>query len=233
MKSKEIASFLLLALLLPLISAQFFGSPGFSPADFLSSIDPQTIFIFVAFGVFLALLKTILDRYAAFQGSAGNVISILLSLAMTYGINKWLSFNDLLFNIGYSGDALPYLLLALLILLIFFLFKYRCKTFVVSGSILVILSLFTEFFAEKETILITGIILFLMGAVWCWMGRERKPRTPQGQIVYQQRQRSLYDLKQKLNSYKFEYNSSRNNPQRQKRIKQAMAIIEKEIKRLS
>lgn len=59
------------------------------------------------------------------------------------------------------------------------------------------------------------------------MEKERLPipKTPQEQVIYQQKQRSLYDLKQKYMAYLFAYNRRGLTKQYRKRILQAMNMI--------
>ena len=180
MKRGSIA-FLLLVFLVPFISAQFFGNYN-SISDLFSLIDAQTIFIAVAFGVFFALIKTVLDKFPAFRGATSGVISLLLSLGMTYGINKWFSLNDILLNVGYSGDVMPYLLIGFAVLFLFFLFKYKGKSLLVLGLLLVGVS-FTDLVDSQGFILIAGIVLSVIGLIWIWKRRGRgslPPMVPPG-----------------------------------------------------
>ncbi len=168
---KEVITFLSSVFLIPLISAQ-------SISDIFSFIDAQTIFILVVFGVLGLLLSTILNKFPAFQGTTAGLISILLSLGATYGINKWFSLNDTLGNIGFSGDIFLYLLIAFLVLLVILLFKYRGKTLMILGILLTLIALFTDLVNDKLTTLIIGAILFLIGTIWWWKRRNRLPGNP-------------------------------------------------------
>lgn len=270
---KEVIGFLSLILLIPLISAQF------SVSDFFSNIDAQSVFIVVCFGVLGLLLSTILNRFAAFRGTTAGIMSLLLSLGMTWGINKWINLNGLLSGIGFSGDILPYLLVALLIVLIFFLWKFKWIAFWISGLIMVLIALFTDWIYETGIVLIAGIIFLIIGTLWWWrkkrggkirfsllmiilglligtyglyikdtlymiiggilfllgiifwiIGRKKEvPQTPQQaqqqQVLYQQRKRTLYDLKQKYMAYLFYYNRRGLTKHERKRILKAMNII--------
>jgi hypothetical protein len=220
---KEIAIFSLSILLLPLINA------AFTVSEVFSYIDAQSIFIMVAFGVLGLMLSVILNRFPAFRGTPAGIISLLLSLGMTYGINKWVAVNDLLPSIGISGDILAYLPMALLVIFVISLFVFKWKAFLISGLVLIMITLFTDLVYEKTIVLTIGIVFMIIGLIWGIRNRTKKPlplpTTPQGQAVYQQKQRNLYDLKQKYMAYLFAYNKRGLAKHERKRIIQAMDII--------
>jgi len=170
MKKEAVAllSFLSSILLIPLISAQF------TISDLASYIDAQSVFIIVCFGVLGLFLSTILNRFAAFRGTTAGIMSLLLSLGMTWGINKWINLNGLLAGIGFSGDILPYLLVLLLIVLIVFLWKFKWIAFWISGLIMVLISLFTDWIYETGIVLIAGIIFMIIGTLWWWRKKKGK-----------------------------------------------------------
>lgn len=159
---KRTFAFLLSIFLLPLISAQF------SISDVFSYIDAQTIFLFVAFGIFSLLIKAALSRFPSFQGPIAGIMSLLLSLGITWGINKGINVNDFFINIGISGDIVPYLMVASLIILIISLFVFKWKSFLILGLILIAIVLFTEWVYEKTIILSIGILFVLIGLIWAW-----------------------------------------------------------------
>jgi len=161
MKKEAIAflSFLSIIFIIPIVSA-------FSFSDVLSFVDAQTVFILVCFGVLGLLLSAILNRFPAFKGTTAGVMSLLLSLGMTYGITKWLNVNDMFSGFGISTDFLVYLPLILLILFIISIFFFKDKALMISGLLLIILALFTDMFAENGIVLAAGIILLLIGFIW-------------------------------------------------------------------
>ncbi|MEK6828702.1 MAG: hypothetical protein AABY15_01125 [Nanoarchaeota archaeon] len=169
MKLKEIALYLSSILLIPLISAQFTVSEVFS------YIDAQTIFLLVAFGVFGIVLKVILDRFPAFRGTTAGIMSLLLSLGMTYGINKWVGVNDLLPSIGISGDITVYLPIALLIIFLIALVVFRWKALIIAGLLLIVITLFTDLVYEKTIILTIGIVFMIIGLIWGLKSRVGNP----------------------------------------------------------
>jgi hypothetical protein len=166
---KEAAVFLLAILLVPFISA--------SISDIFSYIDSQTIFILVAFGVFSLLIKAILDRFPKFHGTTAGIMSLLLSLGMTWGINKWINVNDFFISLGFSGDFVPYLVIALFIILIISLFIFDWKGPLALGLIFIIISLFTNLVYEKTIVIIAGAVLIAISLIWIFvLWRKNKPK---------------------------------------------------------
>jgi len=170
---KVVGLILSLIFLIPLISAQF------SASDIFSFIDAQSVFLLVVFGVLGLLLSVILNRFPAFQGTTAGLMSILLSLGMTYGINKWINVNDFFFNLGYTGDIFPYLLLAFFVLLIFLFWKFKWKVLPILGLLLILMALFTDLVYEKLTVLIIGIVLI---AIWLIRGLIRLFKKKDGKL---------------------------------------------------
>jgi hypothetical protein len=240
MKLKGVAAFLSLVLLLPFISAQFTLSSVFS------YVDSQSIFIIVTFGVLGLLLKVILDRFPAFRGTTAGIMSLLLSLGATWGINKWINVNSFFYGIGFSGDISAYLVMALIVIFIISLFIFKWKAPLILGALLILMALFTDLVAEESLVLFAGIIFIMIGLIWAFLSHRRKKKeedilagnavspaapvsnsasSPAKQVVYQQRQRSLYDLKQKYMAYLFYYNRRGLTKHERERILKAMNII--------
>ncbi len=179
MKREVIAS-LFTILLLPLISA------AFSASEVFSFIDAQTIFLLVSFGVLGLLLSVILNKFPIFQGKTAGIISVLLSIGMTYGINKWFSVNDLFSDIGITGDTTLYLLIALLVVFIISLFVFKWKTLLIFGLLLILMALFTDLAAEKTIVLIVGIVLVVISLIWGFGHKKLNPRLVAEAKAYRQ-----------------------------------------------
>jgi len=249
-------AFVLGLFLLSFVSAQFFdgGYGSFSISDFFDSINSQDITILAFFLIIFAFLFLILTRIGLFKDAYGQpnkgivgVISFAISLLSVYGIYKTgFSIENLFSGFGISTDLFSILIWIILgIAALFLIWKLKFKGFfMIFGLLLILIAVLTNLFYEKGIAFIIGSIMFVIGLLLWWRGRKKKFNPGRGdqnqppeviereRIVYQQRQRSLYDLKQKLYAYKFQYNNARGNPQRQKRIGQAMNIIEREIRRL-
>ena len=248
---------LLSILFINFVSAQFFSSFGrFSITGFLESIGPQDLTLFALFIIFFpiifyALGKVFKDNMGQPNKAIAGVIAFGVAILIVYSVYRsGFDITGLFYGWGIStGFLYAVIPIFLLAFIIFGLWK---KWFKISGFIaflglfLIIINMFTDIFYEKFTVFVIGFVLLLIGLskfiIKLFKKKHLNPNLPPGQppqiierekIIYQQKQRSLYDLKQKLNSYKFEYNNARGNPHRQKRIKQAMQIIEREIRRLS
>ena len=170
---KEAAALLSLIFLIPFANAQF------SVADVFSFIDSQTVFLLIMFGILGLLFKKSLDRFPALRGTTAGIISVLVSIGATFGINKLINVNDLFLNLGLPSDFLTYLPIALLILFVISLFIFKWRALLILGLLLILISLFTDLVAEKEIVLITGIVLVLISLFWWW----RRRRIPNPNIV--------------------------------------------------
>jgi hypothetical protein len=140
------------------------------------------------------LLKTILDRFPAFHGTTAGIISLLLSLGMTWGINKWINVNDFFISIGFSGDFVPYLIVALLVIIIISIFVFKWKAPFILGIIFITISLFTDWVYEKTIVLVAGIVLVVIGAVWAILRWRKINRLP-GEIPSAKIKRNWFSLR--------------------------------------
>lgn len=168
MKSKGISAILSLVFLLPFISAQFFGSGfGFSPAATLANIDAQTIFILVAFIVFFGMIFLSLSTINLFreQKGATTMMAIAVSLGATWYLNTSFSLSNLFYGIGFTADLFPYLLVGFLVVFLFLMFKFKYKTLITTGILLILLP-FTGLIYEDWTVIIAGILLLIIGFLW-------------------------------------------------------------------
>lgn len=253
MKKKSLLFLILGIFLLSFASAQIYGNTF---AGMGNIFDSSLIIYGGTFVIFFAFINFLLGR-SVFRGDESKttrvVISLVISLMSVYGLSTGEFLSG--FGTGYVGDffvgdILPTIITIIFIAgIIFFIWKWGFSNVLMILGALSILVSVTNLAYEKNVFFVLGIIFLAIGLLlkfrkpkiggWGWQRRQRlpgqnlPPGQPQQQIIYQQRQRSLYDLKQKLNSYKFQYNNARNNPQRQKRTIQAMRIIERKIRQLS
>jgi len=251
MQKKELLFLILGIFLISFTSAQSYGS-----LDLGNIFDSSLIIYGGTFVIFFAFINFLLGR-SIFKGDESKttrvVISLVISLMSVYGLSTGEFLSG--FGTGYIGDIfignfLPTILTIIFIAgIVFFIWKWGfSNVLMILGALSIIISL-TNLAYEKNVFFVLGIIFLVIGLLlkfkkprvggWRWQrrqGRQTPPGTPgtppQQQIIYQQRQRGIFDLKQKLHSYKFQYNAARNNPQRQKRMAQAMNIIAKKIKQL-
>lgn len=141
---------------------------GFSPADLFASIDSQTIFILVAFFVFLGLISIILKRFPAFENNAGasGIISIVLSLGITWFLNTSFRIENIFGSIGLGNiDLFPYLVVFFLAIFIFLIYKFKNRTFLALGAVFVILP-FTGILYESGIFLVLGVLFLIIGFWW-------------------------------------------------------------------
>ena len=225
----------------------------------LYSIDPNTLILSLLFLIFFAFINWILMKNLNNQATSA-IMSFSISGLIIYGFFRInYDFASLFFNLGLSQDLLYTVVPILILLGLIFIIRrvgFR-KTLMIIGAILVGFSL-TDLVYEKGLLLAIGIGLIILGLL---LGLK-KPKIPkvnlkkskkedknkgnnvtvvnqipeQKQTVVEQkvveRKRNLYDLKQKYMAYLFQYYQQRNNPQVQKRMKQAMQTIIKMAKRL-
>ena len=249
MQKKGLLFLLLGIFLISFASAQ-------SSLDLGNIFDSSLIIYGGTFVIFFAFINFLLGR-SIFKGDESKttrvVISLVISLMSVYGLSTGEFLSG--FGTGYIGDIfignfLPTILTIIFIAgIVFFIWKWGfSNVLMILGALSIIVSI-TNLAYEKNVFFVLGIIFLVIGLLLKFkkpkvggsrwqrrQGRQTPPGTPgappQQQIIYQQRQRGIFDLKQKLHSYKFQYNAARNNPQRQKRMAQAMNIIAKKIKRL-
>lgn len=215
---------------------------GFSPADLLANIDSQTMFILVAFLAFFAVIFLALKGFRIFQQNKGAsaVIAIVLSLGATWYLNTSFRIENIFGSLGLGNiDLFPYLLVLFLALFFFFVYQYKNKTFLALGALFIILP-FTGLLYESGIILALGVLFLIIGFVWghrikkkeraLALANQGNPNVTNvynefNSPIYQQRQRSLYDLKQKYMAYLFGYNKRGLTADYRRRILQAMNTI--------
>jgi len=112
-----------------------------------------------------ALLKVFKDRYGEPNKATAGVVSFVIALLITYGINKTgFDIEGLFFDIGISSDLLYTILpLALLAGLIFLGIKFGFRVIlIVSGLLLIIVSL-TDLIYSKGLTIVIGLGLIGIG----------------------------------------------------------------------
>lgn len=182
MKKRLLLGFFLGVMLISFVSAQYYGSFSFS--NFLDSIGPSTMLLFIVFIVSFAFLIFVMQRTIFRENpTIAAVISFALSLGITYGINRS-NFNlgGWFYGFGISPDLLFNLLsIFFIILVIYFAVKKQLRYLILgSGLLLIILALFTDLIYERGIALLIGGVLFLIG-IWLW-NRQRKKE--QGRAYY-------------------------------------------------
>lgn len=161
-------------MLISFVSAQYYGNFSFS--NFLESIGPSTMLLFIVFIISFAFLIFIFQRSIFKENpTIAAVISFALSLGITYGINRSdFNLGGWFYGFGISPDLLFNLLsIFFVILVIYFAVKKQLRYLILgSGLLLIILALFTDLIYERGIALGIGGVLFLIG-IWLW-NRQRK-----------------------------------------------------------
>jgi len=167
----------LVLLLINLTSAYYYGYGYGALSDFLNSIDASTMVLVSVFIISFVLLHFSLSHVFKRENKASaGILSFVLSLLITYGINRsGFNFEGFFYNIGISGDFL-YSIIPLIILgaLIFMGIAWGFgKSLFIMGLFLMISSFFVY---EAGVIAILGIILSIAGAI-IW-NKWPKKKTP-------------------------------------------------------
>ena len=220
MQKKELLFLILGIFLISFASAQ-------SSLDLGNIFDSSLIIYGGTFVIFFAFINFLLGR-SVFKGDEAKttrvVISLVISLMSVYGLSTGEFLSG--FGTGYIGDIfignfLPTILTIIFIAgIVFFIWKWGfSNVLMILGALSILISI-TNLAYEKNVFFVLGIIFLVIGLLlkfkkpkvggWRWQrrqGRQTPPGTPgappQQQIIYQQRQRGIFDLKQKLHSYKF------------------------------
>jgi hypothetical protein len=132
-----------------------------SLSDLLNQIDEETLVLFAIFLVVFVLLFFSLKKVFRGDTTTSGIISVMLALLITYGINKTgFDIQGLFFNIGISGDILSTALPIVIVIGIAFLVIFLAKNSLLAiGGLLILLS----FFVYAQTLLIViGVILIVV-----------------------------------------------------------------------
>ncbi|MEX0932827.1 MAG: hypothetical protein WDZ77_01880 [Candidatus Pacearchaeota archaeon] len=184
---------LFLSFLAFLFEISFVEAQGISSV-FYNSIDPSTIILLLVFIVSFALLNYAFSKFFTGNAITPAIISLSLSLGVTYGINRYLyeSFEGFLFNIGIS-EGMLYLIgpIALLFALgILWWKKNLGKAITGMGILILIIVSFTDLFYE---VFITGLIGFVLLVLGIWFWRRENKKKAEAQMI---RQGYLYPYEQ-------------------------------------
>jgi len=150
---------------------------AYSLGDLLGDIESSTMILGAIFVVSFAVLNFALsrffkDKYGEPNKATAGIVSFVLALLMTWGINKTgFDIEGLLFDIGISSDLLytvvPILILAGIALLIW---KFGKKSLFIIGGLFILASFFVY---EKVITLTIGVILLIIGIGLLF---KKKPR---------------------------------------------------------
>ncbi len=236
---------LLISFILVVTLINFASADAFSIGEVFDSFDSETMLLAVLFLIcfsllYLALGRVFKDKYNQPNKVIASVIGLSLSLIIIYGLYKTgISLEGIFFGIGINESMLG--LIAPLILsigLILLLIKFKLKVLLIFGALFIFLSM-TDLAYEKGFLFWFGVILIGLYILIKVFSKKKDPyigpqppnnptpqnNPPQNVQIQNQRIRTIYDLKQKYMAYLFSYYTYRTNPNRKRRMKQAMEII--------
>lgn len=159
---------------------------------FFSMINPAIVVMGALFLIFFALLVYILSK--VFRDKYGNVSTITVGI-ISFCISVLIIYfgRDTIYNIIEGlrlSNIILYVLSGIAILVLLYLFRRRlrfCMVLMLIGAGLILIGALTDFFYQKEFVIIIGIILLLLGIWLCARGRParstrgpRRRRYPRG-----------------------------------------------------
>lgn len=250
MQKKSLLFLIFSIFLISLASAQIYGYDSLG----LGKVFDSSLIIYGgAFVIFFAFINFLLGR-SVFKGDESKttrvVISLVVSLMSVYGLSR----GDFTSGIGtgylgnfFVGDILPTIIAIIFIAgIVFFIWKWGfSNVLMILGALSIIVSL-TNLAYEENVFFVLGIIFLVIGLLlkfrkpkiggWRWQRRSGQipPGLPpqQQKIIYEQRQRSVYDLQQKYEAYKFTIFRAGLSSHKRRRILKAMYIIRNQLRKL-
>ena len=161
-------SLLILVMTLCLINfaSAYYGSYGsFSLGDLLDSIDSSTMILGAVFIISFAVLNFALSRAFRDNRATAGVVAFVISLLITYGINKTgFNIEELFYGIGISSDFLYFILpILLLIGAIYLGTKVGFGIMLIIIGALFIIITFTDLIYAKGIMFLSGIISLIAG----------------------------------------------------------------------
>lgn len=179
MKRNLLLGLILGIMLIGFVSAYYGYYGRFSFSDLLDEIDSSTMLLGAVFIISFALLnfslsKFFKDRYGEPNKPIVGVVSFVVSLFITWGINKSdFDIESIFYNIGFSeGFLYTFLPLILLGAFIFVIIKWRGKGVILVGLFFIAISFFVY---EKGLTLFLGLLFGIIGAI-IWYKRPKKPK---------------------------------------------------------
>ncbi|MFH1787403.1 MAG: hypothetical protein ABH811_01280 [archaeon] len=168
---RSVLIFSIILLSLSFASAYYGSYNNFSLSDLLDQIDSPTmilgaIFIIAFILINYALSRVFKDKNGEPDTKIAGVLALVLSLFLTWGINKsGYDFENIFYSIGFSEDFLYlFLILALIGFFIFLVVKLKSlgKTLLLAGFTLIAISFFVY---SGLLALILGILSIIVGSL--------------------------------------------------------------------
>jgi hypothetical protein len=151
--------FALSAIFLMLAATGFVSAAGLS--DFLNSIDSSTIMLFAVFILAFVILYFSLSKVFKGNTTTSGIVSVVLALLITYGINKtgW-DIQGMFYGVGISAEILGVVLpIVLLAGVVFLIIKLKKNSLLALGGLCILASFFVYF---KTVLIVVGVILIAL-----------------------------------------------------------------------
>jgi hypothetical protein len=174
--------------LINFVSAQFdFGYGGFSLSNFFDSLDPSTVTYILLFLIIFTLVFLAISRVNLFKNmkgepntAASGVIAFSVSALIVYYLYRsGYNIESFFYDLGFSGNLFSLVaMIALVLFAIFIVIKFKfAGFFIVSGLLLMFISIFTDIIYEKTTAFFIGLGLLIIGiflgkAMRKWWGKN-------------------------------------------------------------
>ncbi len=158
-----------------LVGAQFFGGGygGFSLNNLFSTIDPATFVYILIFLIILTVVNLAIRRTSLFTEKSGEpnrvaagVVSFSVAALIVYYIyQSGYDVSSVLYNLGFAGNLQSLLVIIIAVILaIFVIIKFKWPGFfIISGLLLMGISVFTQLIYEQGTAFALGFILVFIG----------------------------------------------------------------------
>lgn len=161
---------------------------AFSISNFLDEIGGDTIVLGAVFIISFAILNYALSRVFRDNKATSGIVSLAISLLIVYGINKaGYDFGNLFYNIGLPEGIVSGIFPVLLIIgaaLIVWKLSFGAL-FLISGILLLFITVFTELIYENGIATIIGIFCTLIG-IWLIKRKDRDGISYPGSERYNQ-----------------------------------------------
>ncbi len=248
MQKKSLLSLILGIFLISFANAQIYGN---SFAGVGSIFDYSSFIMYGgAFVIFFTFINFLLGR-SVFKGDEAKTTRAIISFAISAMAVYGLSTGNFLsgFGTGYVGnffvgDILPTIITIIFIAgIVFFIWKWGLSNvLMVLGALSILISL-TPLVYEKNVFFVLGIILLVIGLLLKfrkpkWSEKKLNvtlPRTIFGRKrvpVYEKTKRTIYDLSQKYESYKFTIFRTNLSAGRRRHMLRALYIIRNQLRKL-
>jgi len=174
--------------LINFVSAQFdFGYGSFSLSNFFDSLDPSTVTYGLLFFIIFTLIFMAISRVNLFKNIRGEpntvasgVVSFAIAALVVYYLYRaGYDLESFFYDLGFSGNLFSLIAMIIVVLFaVFIIIKFKfAGFFIVSGVLLMLISLFTDLIYERTAAFFIGLALLIIGvflgkAARKWWGKN-------------------------------------------------------------